>query len=770
MADSASPKGQIEFLQFHLPALKSGEYEVVVEQVVSSASGRIPAATFTTNTNKFSILGERFSIDPGQIHSVFPPAGSLGDHAGSLPHIILERSTLPWERESIPLTSREAQRLQSVKRKSRQQAALTQAEEDLVQKKASPWLALLLFYDDEKPTPKVLGINELNTKSISDKDATVPLCPKIVQSGDNTTYPEPFLILEPGQEDTDRVTVIDVRLGLLKGILPNKEDLKYIAHCRQSKSAPGTSSTEGEISVLVGNRLPKAGGLSTVHLVSIEKLYNNQGFVYESDADTKHVRLVSLKSWSFACIDQKQSFTNLLKHLNGYASEPGDQEIFSGAGGESYTLRLPESADPGVEKYYAMGYTPLAHQLRNGEKTVSWYHGPLVSGEPKVALELPAKAPDHLLIYNSTIGMLDAGYAAAWELGRLLALQSKKFSIALFNWKRTHAQQAHSTEQKLLHAHLPLIDGDSSTELPNEVTEWFKRVALLKGVPFDYLVPDEQMLPVESIRFFKLDPLWIECLLDGAFSIGRVTSADHSRDAAHIENPADNPHPVVSGFLLRSDVVSGWPSLLVDGYKELIDGNTFVPDKRLLFELDLKFEQILNDETASAELRTAFQASRQPLSDETRVIALDTASWLIVDDSTQLRYSVKKGSAKLEVYDEHALRLLRMDRLSANVLLCLFEGEVKTVDIHQKPETLHYGFEPDDFSKLPRNSSGDEALDDSNKIEASIWKHPNGRADLTALANTIKSKPLGFGTEFTSADFALAMIEGVQKVRFTKVA
>ena len=42
------------------------------------------------------------------------------------------------------------------------------------------------------------------------------------------------------------------------------------------------------------------------------------------------------------------------------------------------------------------------------------------------------------------------------------------------------------------------------------------------------------------------------------------------------------------------------------------------------------------------------------------------------------------------------LALLRMDRRSKNVLLCLFEGLIQAVDIHLKPETLHFGVTPND--------------------------------------------------------------------------
>ncbi|HTF04001.1 MAG TPA: hypothetical protein VK826_08245, partial [Bacteroidia bacterium] len=61
--------------------------------------------------------------------------------------------------------------------------------------------------------------------------------------------------------------------------------------------------------------------------------------------------------------------------------------------------------------------------------------------------------------------------------------------------------------------------------MPQPLTDWLSRLALLYGVPFNYLVPDEGMLPPESIRFFYLDINWVEALVDGAFSIGRNLTA-----------------------------------------------------------------------------------------------------------------------------------------------------------------------------------------------------------------------------------------------------
>ena len=57
------------------------------------------------------------------------------------------------------------------------------------------------------------------------------------------------------------------------------------------------------------------------------------------------------------------------------------------------------------------------------------------------------------------------------------------------------------------------------------MTRFCARAVLLYGVPFHYLVPDERMMPPESIRFFHVDPGWIATLIQGATSVGRAASA-----------------------------------------------------------------------------------------------------------------------------------------------------------------------------------------------------------------------------------------------------
>ena len=119
---------------------------------------------------------------------------------------------------------------------------------------------------------------------------------------------------------------------------------------------------------------------------------------------------------------------------------------------------------------------------------------------------------------------------------------------------------------------------------------------LLIGVPFGYLVPDPLMLPNESIRFFHLDRSWTDRLVDGALAVGKVGTreqAHHQAAAPGIQAQLDqlepNVRPVqrglasigdpaktaaqdagqpITGMLLRSALVSGWPQMDVAAYAQ----------------------------------------------------------------------------------------------------------------------------------------------------------------------------------------------------------
>ena len=189
---------------------------------------------------------------------------------------------------------------------------------------------------------------------------------------------------------------------------------------------------------------------------------------------------------------------------------------------------------------------------------------------------------------------------------------------------------------------------------PLELRAFLARLRLLDGVPFSYLVADSELLPTESIRFFYLDRAWTDALVQGALSVGTVSTADRAQLEALYGTVRDEvdeeerlvrlpggeavqqgPAGPVTGFLLRSRAVSGWPGLHVRAYRE--------------------------------ELGQA-------------------------DDAT------------IPESDPRRLKLLRMERLAPAVLLVLFDGVPAVVQIEEPRQGIQFGVQllpaggPNDFT------------------------------------------------------------------------
>jgi hypothetical protein len=132
----------------------------------------------------------------------------------------------------------------------------------------------------------------------------------------------------------------------------------------------------------------------------------------------------------------------------------------------------------------------------------------------------------------------------------------------------------------------PVLDSSSDDgTIPATLRTWLLQMRLLQAIPFAYLVADSALLPEESIRWFYVDRRWTDAAVQGALSVGTVNSDDRVhltaqydaiRDELDTEERnqrslADDPHLTgdggpISGFLLRSKAVSGWPALHVRAY------------------------------------------------------------------------------------------------------------------------------------------------------------------------------------------------------------
>jgi hypothetical protein len=134
-----------------------------------------------------------------------------------------------------------------------------------------------------------------------------------------------------------------------------------------------------------------------------------------------------------------------------------------------------------------------------------------------------------------------------------------------------------------------------SDALPPYMESFLAHIRMLVGVPFEYLVPDDRLLPPESIRFFYVDRSWTDRLVDGAVAVGQIgsrESAHHQSRAVALTQLLDQSErmvrslqrktdfedakaasdadsrgaDLVTGFILRSSAVSHWPHMDVRAY------------------------------------------------------------------------------------------------------------------------------------------------------------------------------------------------------------
>lgn len=723
---------RIRFSASHTTAVPAGDYTLQVVHDIR-IDGVRAATDRASHQRTFRIVAEQFALGADQIAHTYPPAQARGTFDEVLPHVVLTRPTLPWERGEIP------------------------------------WLALLVLSDDETSTTV--------------REHTVPFG----QLAGADPY-HPPVSSDAGHAPDDPIAVVDLPAALADRIMPTQDDLRLLSHTRRTATwlcDLGTLSTvtaltsaldraltgqplpdadraalvgdrpavsahhrvttlgvqqwlvedlqdmrrfevgahdghlvtwqeQEEHAVVIANRLPRSGSTTTVHLVSVADRYGPDGFAThdpEDDAAAKDVRLVSLFQWDFRC--EPDPVDDLRAALTRIDLSP----LTLGATG----------ADTRVDTMLGAGFVPMDHQLRTGSRTVSWYRGPLVPGRPGPRVGNPlaaagvagrsalarAVSADQLLAYDAALGMLDASLAAAWTLGRLSALDNTGFATALHGWKRALAQRGWQQHQSAARAALPLLrtGTDEPPPVPSVVREALLRWARLTDLSFDHLVPDDRLLPPESMRVFGVDQDWVEAFVRGACSLGRAASPEHAIESlveAAVDDlwaalPASIP---TSGVLVRSAIVDKVPDLRFFGYSSVPSGL---------------------DEPPTLPVRTV--------------------------------------------------------RLGASVLLVLFDVELAAVDLHRTPQTMHFGvhLERDRMGELVVDSAGDptgytkdarrQRGDPSPRRAPASGSYPlSGRALRDVRASVLAGLETALGHHLDDSAFPMEMIEAAPLVRFVRGA
>ncbi|MEK2479437.1 hypothetical protein [Streptomyces noursei] len=614
-APDPDPSLNVQFVDSLVPTLTAGRYKLTAHQSLTKGGARVDTDYYldTPVTQDVEVRAPRFTVQPEWIHGAYPTPGASGLYDDVLPHVTLDRATLPWEREA-------------------------KAKDG---KTRLPWLALLVFGEGELPDTDPHCLGQTDAKTVADLIGS--------ESG---------VVLPPFDQTTDPITDDDkkqvcrtvlVPAAVFHALAPTEVEMPLLTHVRRvneehQRAAPGDDLIQvGDYAVVVGNRLPRAaGGRYVAHLVSLEGWQSRlpDGAKETYDGPVEKLRLISLWSWAFETIPD---------HIPGFAALTEHFVDTEGTDGSALLLRVPLPGRPlsgkdqqEVADRLGQGYLPISCRTESGRSTFGWYRGPLTAQyvTPETDRERRRCAAE-ALIHLDQYGVFDVSLATAFTAGRGVALADHQFGAALLRLrgkvqraaeKRSRATATAGARARIEHLAANGLAGHlgevlttparaqavaasvrrpgvtpvpAATELPATAGLTLERLRAdvdlharftaddkplvdphdddltlvrnrlldlrnLTGVPFAHLVPDTRMLPTESLRFFYVDANWTATLLDGALSVGLAHTFDLTSDDLVFGPKGVAPLPPqatpVTGLLLRSELVSGWPALEVRPY------------------------------------------------------------------------------------------------------------------------------------------------------------------------------------------------------------
>ncbi|MEM9778573.1 MAG: hypothetical protein AAF813_01560 [Pseudomonadota bacterium] len=500
------------------------------------------------------------------------------------------------------------------------------------------------------------------------------------------------------QSAPERITLPS---DLLRDIAPPATNLTLHTHVRERDGQP-------ERAVVLCSRLPQADTRNHALLISVQDLYAQAPQI--APAGTR-MQVTVLRRWSFSCIDDSESFAERKKVLESNTA----------------ALRIPDpspqpSPDPAAA-YRKGGWSLMPMARRDGSQSYGFYRGPFAGGRPGGGARpdpMAQVSADGLLEFHEGLGLFDTSYAAAWELGRLLALASTDTAQALAAMHRQHVRHLRGAAGLQASA-LPaaaLPQAAPQTALPQRIYDFLGRLLAFDGVPFSYLVPDEALLPPESARAFAIDPHWMACLLAGALSPGRRPG-----------DPVPDGLPKVEamcGVLIRSNIVRDFPSLEVRGY-------------------------------ASDPVPLPTVQGVPPRAAEPPLVA---------------QVSALPHPPHPDAPPSQALVAPAPRRLSPTLMLVLFKAPVVQVTMHPHSEALHHGFVRGTagapMEVYPRKADGTQDTAHPVKVGAlsTIWQTEARQViDLRQLLTALSGSP-GIKLSNSASDLARQTVQPTAIARF----
>jgi len=191
---------------------------------------------------------------------------------------------------------------------------------------------------------------------------------------------------------------------------------------------------------------PVAEGVAYQAFSSLEVVGTGVGFIVPWHLVERTVRFPVLTSWKFTCTEAGDFQTlaegvssRLLGHLPSGPETPDGEPLPPGTAPVGLPAEPPTSRP--LPLVASTGHVQTGHETRRGERAQAWFRGPLVPDPVARTVARPdgrypvAHHSDQLRRVTPD-GREDLTYAAAYEIGRLLALSQPSVVAALGRWRR----------------------------------------------------------------------------------------------------------------------------------------------------------------------------------------------------------------------------------------------------------------------------------------------------------------------------------------------
>jgi len=247
------PIGSIRLYDRVDPVFTAGVYRVSTTAEVTDAGNpahvQTPAAPDRLHVE---VGGPRFRLGPAEIAAAHPAPGSSGAFGDRLPHIVLGRRTLPWERTAGA---------------------------------GAPWLALVVA---RTAAPGVPG--------------EVTLTPTSLRVGVGAAVFAAITAIEPA-DPAEPVTVARFTdAATLRALLPARAELGLLTHVRQvnlSDTALDLGDDDGWFAVVAANRLPRDPAGTGTPYVAILLSLEGRDDLWTLPSTGPAPAVIALASWEF---------------------------------------------------------------------------------------------------------------------------------------------------------------------------------------------------------------------------------------------------------------------------------------------------------------------------------------------------------------------------------------------------------------------------------------------------------------------------------------